>query len=66
MTGKLCAYVELAVAYENSILEFPCQNLAVHGMFCEDHKCLDYDPAECCVDCHDYRPSQDGKHALPR
>lgn len=38
---KKCVYVEFVVGYENSILEFPCENIATHGMFCEDHKYCD-------------------------
>lgn len=40
-----CVYVEMLVGYENAIQEFPCKNIAVHGLFCEEHKCFDNDPA---------------------
>jgi hypothetical protein len=41
-----CAYVEMVNAGHGCVLEFPCENEAVHGLFCEEHKCFDYDPED--------------------
>ena len=36
-----CVYVELVLAYENHVMEFPCKSVATHGLYCEEHKCFD-------------------------
>ena len=41
-----CDYVELVCGYGNCVLEFACQNSAIHGAFCEEHRCFDFEPID--------------------